>query len=80
MDETQYVFVVIAMEDDCRVKECYVRSYMAEALSLRDTLSGIYGGRNVAVAHRAVDGDIPPRIVGARMMQQFDEVIERQSK
>lgn len=80
MAETQSVYVVVAMDDDCRVRECYVRSDMDEAMALRETLSGIYGGRNVCVANRGVDDNIPPRVVGARMMQQFDEIIGRSKK
>ncbi len=80
MAETQFVYVVVAMEDDCKVRECYVRADLDEACALRDTLSGIYGGRNVCLANRAIDGDIPPRVVGARMMQQFDEIIGRPKK
>jgi DNA-binding transcriptional regulator of glucitol operon len=55
------VYVLVAIDEDQRVRECIVVRDMAVAGRLFDALREIWGGRNVCMASRLID-DIPENV------------------
>lgn len=51
----QSVRVLIALDEDARVRECIVLTDTRQADDLYQRLRSIWGGANVAMASRAVD-------------------------
>lgn len=72
--ERQNVFVVFAIDDDYRVKECLVVTDVKVASQLRVSLSEIWGGSRVGFASRFVD-DVPVFNLRNLVNQQFDAVV-----
>lgn len=70
------VYVVVAMDEDCRVRECFVRSDMNEAWTLYKTLGSLYGGANVCMANRLLDDAIPARIVRQAVDTQLEGILQ----
>jgi hypothetical protein len=48
-------YVLIAIDDDYRVRECIVVTSLLLATELHDKLKGIWGGEKVCLAARAID-------------------------
>jgi hypothetical protein len=58
------IYILIAVDDDCRVRECVPVSDLKTAQDLYAILREIWGGSKVCVASRCVD-DIPDNLVRA---------------
>lgn len=61
------VYVLIAIDDDYRVRECIVVQSLPLATGLRDKLKGIWGGEKVYMASRVVDL-VPANLVLSSMI------------
>jgi hypothetical protein len=58
----QYINILIAIDDNKRVRECIVISKHDKALEIFKKLQIIWGGNNVALCCRLID-DIPDNIL-----------------
>lgn len=52
------IYVVVAMDEDNRLRECYALTDLSQAQEVYGHLRNLYGGRNAALASRIVDA--PP--------------------
>ena len=55
--------IILAWNADGQLKECIAVTSVPLALSIRDALKGIWGGKNVVRIDRAID-EVPQHILG----------------
>lgn len=67
------VYVLIAIDDDYRVRECVVVSELEKAQELFAKLREIWGGDKVCMASRAVD-EIPENLIGEVVTVPFPPI------
>lgn len=70
-----HVYVVIAIDEDYRVKECLVISDRDQAEKMYLSLGKIWGGSRVCMASRLVD-NIPSFNLSNLFDQEIDELIQ----
>lgn len=68
------IFVLVAIDDNGRVRECIPLTDDRQAQDLYLRLRGIWGGANVAMASRLVD-DVPPNLHD-RETQTVTEIVQ----
>lgn len=76
-DSKRYVYVLIAVDEDYRVRECFVlpAAEKETAWKLYDRLREIWGGRYVALASRAI-GWVPQNVVAYTMSKDIDDIMQ----
>lgn len=67
------VYVLIALDEDARVRECVVLTDTRQASELFQKLRGIWGGANVAMASRRIDA-LPMNL--HEKMESVTEIIQ----
>jgi len=74
-DDRQHVYVLIAVDEDERVRESFVVTDYERARQLFARLQEIWGGARVALASRFVD-DVPQNVARYAMRKEIEDIIQ----
>jgi len=74
-DNRQHVYVLIAVDEDEKVRESFVVTDYERAKLLFARLQEIWGGARVALASRFVD-DVPPNVARYAIRREIEGIIQ----